>query len=133
MAVGIILALVLGKPIGILGTTWMLTKTTKAQLDDSFKWIDVFGVALLAGIGFTVSLLVAELSFGNGTVADDHAKVGILAASVLAALLATSCCGPGTFSTGRPSGRRPSTPTTTASRTSTSRKTLRAGSPDPIR
>ncbi|MEO5780108.1 MULTISPECIES: Na+/H+ antiporter NhaA [Arthrobacter] len=89
VAVGIITALVLGKPIGILGTTWLLTKTTKARLDDSFKWIDVFGVALLAGIGFTVSLLVAELSFGHGTEADDHAKVGILAASLLAAILAT--------------------------------------------
>ncbi|HSO90670.1 MAG TPA: Na+/H+ antiporter NhaA, partial [Arthrobacter sp.] len=49
----------------------------------------VFGVSLLAGIGFTVSLLVAELSFGQGSLHDDHAKVGILAASVLAALLAT--------------------------------------------
>lgn len=89
VAVGIILALVLGKPIGILGTTWALTKATRARLDDSFKWIDVFGVALLAGIGFTVSLLVAELSFGHGSIHDDHAKVGILAASLLAALLAT--------------------------------------------
>ena len=89
VAVGIILALVLGKPIGILGTTWLLTKATRATLDSSFKWIDIFGVALLAGIGFTVSLLVAELSFGHGTIHDDHAKVGILAASVLAALLAT--------------------------------------------
>lgn len=89
VALGIILALVLGKPIGILGTTWLLTKTTKAQLDRSFKWIDVFGVSLLAGIGFTVSLLVAELSFGHGSIHDDHAKVGILSASLLAALLAT--------------------------------------------
>ncbi|HEX9088466.1 MAG TPA: Na+/H+ antiporter NhaA [Arthrobacter sp.] len=89
VAVGIIIALVLGKPIGIMGTTWLLTKVTKARLDTSFKWIDVFGLSLLAGIGFTVSLLVAELSFGHGSVHDDHAKVGILAASVLAALLAT--------------------------------------------
>lgn len=89
VALGIILALVLGKPIGIMGTTWILTKTSKARLDESFKWIDVFGVALLAGIGFTVSLLVAELSFGHGSLHDDHAKVGILAASLLAAALAT--------------------------------------------
>jgi NhaA family Na+:H+ antiporter len=89
VALGIILALVLGKPIGIMGTTWILTKTSKARLDESFKWIDVFGVALLAGIGFTVSLLVGELSFGQGSLQDDHAKVGILAASLLAAALAT--------------------------------------------
>ncbi|WP_435875265.1 Na+/H+ antiporter NhaA [Pseudarthrobacter enclensis] len=90
VALGIILALVLGKPIGILGTTWILTKATRATLDSSFKWIDIFGVALLAGIGFTVSLLVAELSFGQGSLHDDHAKVGILTASLLAALLATA-------------------------------------------
>jgi NhaA family Na+:H+ antiporter len=90
LAVGIILALVLGKPVGILGTTWLLTKATSARLDSSFKWIDIFGVAILAGIGFTVSLLVSELSFGQGSVYDDHAKVGILAASLLAALLATA-------------------------------------------
>jgi NhaA family Na+:H+ antiporter len=90
VAVGIIVALVLGKPAGILGTTWLLTKATRASLDKSLKWIDVFGVSLLAGIGFTVSLLVAELSFGQGSVHDDHAKVGILAASLLAALLAST-------------------------------------------
>ena len=90
VAVGIILALVLGKPAGILGTTWLLTKATRARLDASFKWIDIFGVSILAGIGFTVSLLVAELSFGQGSIHDDHAKVAILVASLLAALLATA-------------------------------------------
>ena len=90
VAIGIIVALVLGKPAGILGTTWLLTKATRASLDKSLKWIDVFGMSLLAGIGFTVSLLVAELSFGQGSVHDDHAKVGILAASLLAALLASA-------------------------------------------
>ena len=93
VAIGIILALVLGKPAGILGTTWLLTKATRASLDKSLKWIDVFGVSVLAGIGFTVSLLVAELSFGHGSTHDDHAKVGILAASLLAALLATAVLG----------------------------------------
>ena len=90
VTVGIILALVLGKPAGILGTTWVLTKATRARLDDSFKWIDIFGVSVLAGIGFTVSLLVAELSFGHGSIHDDHAKVGILTASLIAALLAAA-------------------------------------------
>ena len=89
VSLGIITGLVLGKPIGILGTTWLLTKLTKARLDPSFKWIDLLGVAVLAGIGFTVSLLVADLSFGQGTLPNDHAKVGILTASVLAALLSS--------------------------------------------
>ena len=90
VALGVILALVLGKPAGILGTSWVLTKATRARLDDSFKWIDIFGVSVLAGIGFTVSLLVAELSFGHGSIEDDHAKVGILTASLIAALLAAA-------------------------------------------
>ncbi|MGA1688677.1 MAG: Na+/H+ antiporter NhaA, partial [Pontimonas sp.] len=51
-------------------------------------WIDLFAVALLAGIGFTVSLLIGELSFGLGTVLGDEAKIGILVGSVLAALCA---------------------------------------------
>ncbi|BAS09278.1 na(+)/H(+) antiporter NhaA [Arthrobacter sp. Hiyo4] len=93
VAIGIIVALVLGKPVGIMGTTWLLTKATRASLDRSLKWIDVFGVSLLAGIGFTVSLLVAELSFGQGSAHDDHAKIGILAASLIAALLAAGVLG----------------------------------------
>jgi NhaA family Na+:H+ antiporter len=90
VAVGIIIALVLGKPLGILGTTWLITKATKARLDSSLKWIDIFGVSLLAGIGFTVSLLVAELSFGHGSLYDDRAKAGILTASFIAAALAAT-------------------------------------------
>jgi Na+:H+ antiporter, NhaA family len=89
VAIGIIAGLVLGKPIGIVGTTWLMSKLTRAEMDKSLKWVDLLGISILAGIGFTVSLLVAELSFGVGTAANDHAKVAILAASLLAALLAT--------------------------------------------
>ncbi|GAB3521567.1 Na+/H+ antiporter NhaA [Arthrobacter monumenti] len=86
---GIIIALFVGKTIGIMGSTWIVTKTTRAVLDKSYKWIDVLGISMLAGVGFTVSLLVAKLSFDVGTLANDHAKVGILAGSLLSALLAT--------------------------------------------
>ncbi|MBK4348652.1 Na+/H+ antiporter NhaA [Lacisediminihabitans changchengi] len=89
VTLGIIAALVLGKPIGILGTTWITTKATRASIDPSIRWIDLIGVALLGGIGFTVSLLVAELSYGLGSNHDDDAKVAILIASVVAAGLAT--------------------------------------------
>lgn len=81
-------ALVLGKPAGILGATWLLTKATRASLDRSLKWTDVFGVSFLAGSGSTGSLLVAELSFGHGSAHDDQTNGGILTASLLAALLA---------------------------------------------
>lgn len=89
VAVGIVTALVAGKTIGVFGTTYLITKTTRARLDDGLAWIDVAGLALLAGVGFTVSLLIAELSFGAGSDHDDHAKVAILTGSLVAALLAT--------------------------------------------
>ncbi len=89
VTLGIIAGLVLGKPIGIVGTTWLLTKLTRVNLDASLKWVDLIGVALLAGIGFTVSLLIADLSFGDGGPINDHAKVGILTASLTAAFLAS--------------------------------------------
>jgi NhaA family Na+:H+ antiporter len=56
-------------------------------LAKGLSWWDVVGVGALAGIGFTVSLLVAELAFGAGSEQDAHAKVAILVASLLAALI----------------------------------------------
>jgi Na+:H+ antiporter, NhaA family len=88
ITVGVVAGLVLGKPIGVLGTTFVLAKFTGATLDDDLAWRDVLGVALLAGIGFTVSLLIGELAFGNTTTAGAAAKVGVLTGSVVAALLA---------------------------------------------
>ncbi|WP_120522810.1 Na+/H+ antiporter NhaA [Arthrobacter celericrescens] len=88
VALGIVAALVAGKTLGIFGTTFILTKSTRARLDSSLAWIDVAGLALLAGVGFTVSLLIAELSFGTASAHNDHAKVAILAGSLCAALLA---------------------------------------------
>ncbi|KAA0974426.1 Na+/H+ antiporter NhaA [Paeniglutamicibacter gangotriensis] len=93
VAIGIITALVIGKPIGILAATWLISRFTKATLDPELKWVDLLGVSLLAGIGFTVSLLVGELSFGLGSAANDHAKVAILTASILAAVLASILLG----------------------------------------
>lgn len=89
VTIGIIAALVLGKPVGIVATTWLVSRFTNARLNASLAWVDLLGIGLLGGIGFTVSLLVAELSFGLGAVENDHAKVGILLASALAAVLAS--------------------------------------------
>ena len=89
VALGIIAGLVLGKVLGILGSTWLMARFTLAELDDDIAWIDVLGVSMLAGIGFTVSLLIGELAFGPDSLTDEHVKVGVLAGSVLAALLAT--------------------------------------------
>lgn len=88
VAIGIVVGLVAGKPIGILGVTWMVTRLTGAELDDDLRPVDLVGMALVAGIGFTVSLLVADLTFGSGTPHDDHAKLAILIASGVATILA---------------------------------------------
>lgn len=90
VVIGIVLALVVGKPLGIALATWAITRVRRINLDPSLRWIDIIGVGLLAGIGFTVSLLVAELSFTAGSEHHDHAKVAILTASVVAALLASA-------------------------------------------
>jgi NhaA family Na+:H+ antiporter len=88
IGLGVIVGLVVGKAIGITGSTWLVTRLRHARLDPDLAWIDVFGLGVIGGIGFTVSLLVSELSFGQGTPHDDIGKVAILTASVLAALLA---------------------------------------------
>ena len=88
VAMGIVAGLVLGKPIGILGTTWLVSRLTRADLDPDLRWLDVLGVSLLAGIGFTVSLLIGDLAFGTGTVRDEHVKVAVLAGSITASVLA---------------------------------------------
>jgi NhaA family Na+:H+ antiporter len=89
VAVGIAVGLVVGKVIGITAATWLVSRFTRAQLDEDLGWPDVFGLALLGGIGFTVSLLITELAYGAGSERYDHAKVGILAGTLTAALLAT--------------------------------------------
>jgi len=88
VALGIVLGLVLGKPVGILLTTRFVAAATRAKLDPSLRWVDVLGVSMLAGIGFTVSLLIGDLAYGLGTNRDELVKVGVLAGSLLAATLA---------------------------------------------
>ena len=88
VALGIVAGLVLGKTIGILGTTWLVARFTRASLDAALRWADVLGIALLGGIGFTVSLLIGELAFGADATREEHIKIGVLTGSVLAAVLA---------------------------------------------
>ena len=89
VSIGIVTALILGKAIGIFSATFLITKFTRCTLGDGLSWIDVLGLAILAGIGFTVSLLISELAFGADSPHNDHAKVAILTGSLLAALIAT--------------------------------------------
>ncbi len=89
LALGIVAGLILGKTIGIAGSTWLLATFTHADLDDELSWLDVIGMSMLAGIGFTVSLLIGELAFGADAGMENEVKVGVLVGSLLAALLAT--------------------------------------------
>ncbi|WP_396929069.1 Na+/H+ antiporter NhaA [Mycolicibacterium sp.] len=88
IAMGIVAALVVGKTIGVFGTTWLLSAVTRASLDSALRWVDVFGISMLAGIGFTVSLLIGELAYDPGSERLDVVKVAVLAGSLLAAILA---------------------------------------------
>jgi Na+:H+ antiporter, NhaA family len=88
IAIGIVAGLVVGKPIGILIATYLTSKATRQPLQQGLTWPDVTGVAILGGIGFTVSLLIGELAFGGSSEADDHVKVAVLTGSVVAAILA---------------------------------------------
>lgn len=88
ITLGIVAGLVLGKPIGILLTTRVLATVTRANLDASLRWVDVLGMSMLAGIGFTVSLLIGDLAYGLGSERDEFVKIGVLTGSLTAALLA---------------------------------------------
>ncbi|GAB3439399.1 Na+/H+ antiporter NhaA [Phycicoccus ginsengisoli] len=88
-AIGVALGLVVGKLVGVLGGTWAFARFTRAELDEDLAWWDVVGLSLLAGIGFTVSLLVGELAFGAGSPRDEHVKLAVLVGSLVSACLAT--------------------------------------------
>ncbi len=88
---GIVLGLVVGKLVGVLGSTWLMTKFTPLRLPDAIGLRDLLPIGMLTGVGFTVALLIAELSFEGGS--DDHAaaaKAAILAGSVISAALAAA-------------------------------------------
>ncbi|GAT09784.1 Na+/H+ antiporter NhaA [Mycolicibacterium novocastrense] len=88
IALGIVLGLVVGKPVGIFLTTWVLSSVTRADLDSAVRWIDVLGIAMLAGIGFTVSLLIGDLAYGIESERDEFVKIGVLTGSLTSAALA---------------------------------------------
>jgi Na+:H+ antiporter, NhaA family len=93
VALGVVVGLLVGKSVGVAGSTWLVARFTRAELDEGLTWTDVVGMSLLAGIGFTVSLLIGELAYGAGSAHDEHAKVGVLTGSVAAALAAAVLLG----------------------------------------
>ncbi|MER5891609.1 Na+/H+ antiporter NhaA [Streptomyces sp. NPDC001876] len=84
---GVVLGLVVGKTIGIFGGTWIVARFTKAELNKDLAWADVLAVAALAGIGFTVSLLIGELAFAGDEDMINEVKAAVLLGSLIAAVL----------------------------------------------
>ncbi|MCB1520030.1 MAG: Na+/H+ antiporter NhaA [Hyphomicrobiaceae bacterium] len=85
ITIGIALGLFLGKPIGIMGAVWLAVRAGLAKLPEGITWQHIFGVALLAGVGFTMSLFIGSLAFAG---AQDGAsvRIGVLTGSVLSGL-----------------------------------------------
>jgi len=86
VTVGVVLGLLLGKPLGVLGFAWLATRTGVASLPQGVGWGAMAGAGLLAGIGFTMSLFVGGLAFPGSGELLDQAKLGILVSSVIAAV-----------------------------------------------
>jgi Na+/H+ antiporter NhaA len=85
ITLGILIGYVAGKPIGIVGGTWLLTVLTRGRLRPPVGWAAVAGAGTVAGIGFTVSLLVATLAFRGAEL--QQAKLGVLSAALGASAL----------------------------------------------
>ncbi|ACZ22604.1 Na+/H+ antiporter NhaA [Sanguibacter keddieii DSM 10542] len=84
---GVLAGLIVGKCIGVLGTTWLVTRLTPLRLAQGIGIRDLLPVGLLAGIGFTVSLLIVELSFEPGSEHGTGAKIAVLLGSVVSAVV----------------------------------------------
>jgi Na+/H+ antiporter NhaA len=85
ITLGILVGYVVGKPVGIFGSTWLLTRVSRGRLRPPVGWAAVAGGGTIAGIGFTVALLIATLAFDGAEL--EEAKLGILSAALGAALL----------------------------------------------
>jgi len=85
VVVGTVAALVIGKPVGILGAAWLASRLGYAQRSPGVQWRHIAGAALLAGIGFTMSLFFAGLAFGPRAALTASATLGVLVGSLLSA------------------------------------------------
>jgi len=85
ITLGILIGYVAGKPIGITGAAWLLTRLSGGRLRPAVGWAAVFGTGTIAGIGFTVSILIATLAFSGAQL--QEAKLGVLSAALSASLI----------------------------------------------
>lgn len=83
---GIMLGLFLGKQIGVFGFGWMAIRAGLADLPANASWLQFYGIALLCGIGFTMSLFIGLLAFPASEALQDQTKIGVLAGSLIAGI-----------------------------------------------
>lgn len=86
ISVGVALGLFFGKQIGVFSFTWLAVKLGISPKPEGATWRQIYGISLLAGIGFTMSLFISSLAFASAPGSHEVAKVGILAASTVSAV-----------------------------------------------
>jgi Na+/H+ antiporter NhaA len=91
ITLGILIGYVAGKPIGIVGSSWLVTRLSRARLRPPVGWAAIAGGGAIAGIGFTVSLLIATLAFDGAAL--QEAKLGVLSAALCASVAAWAVFG----------------------------------------
>ncbi len=109
VTLGVVVGLVAGKFLGVFGGAWLSVRLGFAMLAPEVNWRHLAGISMLAGIGFTVSLLIAELAYG-GTPRIEHVKASVLIASVIASLLAAGLLRAGSRAEWQRAGRRSPSP-----------------------
>jgi NhaA family Na+:H+ antiporter len=88
LGIGVLAGLVIGKSVGVFGTAYLTARFTRAHLSPGLDWADILAVAVLSGIGFTVSLLISDFAFGPYSAAANIAKIAVLLGSLVASVLA---------------------------------------------
>ncbi len=93
VAIGVIVGLVIGKSFGVAGSAWLIARFTRAELGEGLAWADVIGLSMLAGTGFTVSLLIGELAYPPSSPSYEYVKVAVLVGSLISIALAAVVLG----------------------------------------
>ncbi len=89
VSLGIVIGLFVGKQLGIFGATWLAVRLGIAALPASTNWRHIYGIALVAGIGFTMSLFIAGLAFADPE-AFRNARLSVIVGSILSAVAAVA-------------------------------------------
>jgi Na+:H+ antiporter, NhaA family len=88
LGIGVLAGLLIGKSAGVFGAAYLMARFTRAHLSPELDWADILAVAVLSGIGFTVSVLISDFAFGPYSAAANIAKIAVLLAALVAGLLA---------------------------------------------